>query len=303
MNRDSNVRDLTNRLINSFMHREVMEMLEMSFSPIAIIESSTLFDSPLSLICDKIIHIIEPNDLRRCRVYARDTNRDDKLTALLFNINNNTKTPYIYHTDRFNISPSIMKNKEQIFEDFVINNSLIELISNAKQSFSELISIVNNDPQIIDIGFFLNNETNSNGVSFNDIQLYTLEELEKKHDYIQWIFPLLEPSQFHKNSPIVSQELVDVLKHDTIFKRNMHKSFDLMKFFYCNTTHWMKENDHNLLRITRIIKSLSLFGLDGLAEQFFDMISIICANNNFQIPKKTSEFWIDALNKKGQHHA
>lgn len=49
----------------------------------------------------------------------------------------------------------------------------------------------------------------------------------------------------------------------------MRSALGRMTKFYQETTHWRVEKNHNHLRITRMIKSLRLVGLESEAQAFY----------------------------------
>jgi cupin superfamily acireductone dioxygenase involved in methionine salvage len=69
-----------------------------------------------------------------------------------------------------------------------------------------------------------------------------------------------------------------------------------MKDFYGLDPHdrekqkkWCKEFNHNLLRITRIIRSARIFGLDEEADEFYLLAKE--AGDFFGVSDKTKEYW------------
>ena len=51
---------------------------------------------------------------------------------------------------------------------------------------------------------FYNNLPNEKGVTLNDIWDMPFEELDKCHNFIQYLFPTQEVSQFHPDAPLLS---------------------------------------------------------------------------------------------------
>jgi hypothetical protein len=106
-----------------------------------------------------------------------------------------------------------------------------------------------------------------------DILNFSDEDLEEVHDYIQWLFPLREKSMAVPGSPVLeSEESVQLLQVDIHVKENMRKALHRMKRFYGDNDHWLEQGDHNHLRITRILKSLSLLGSRESAIDFHSFI-------------------------------
>lgn len=121
-------------------------------------------------------------------------------------------------------------------------------------------------------------------------------EMEKCHDRIQFMFPLHEDSKMAKNFPIITKELVDEMEADGSIKEVRENLVRNTEFFlkflgvtddlsamiingtqsiYNIKGNWLKNGDHNLLRITRMLRSLRLFGLDALALEIYEHFKII----------------------------
>jgi len=99
--------------------------------------------------------------------------------------------------------------------------------------------------------------------------------LEVTHDYVQWLFPLRELSRVTPWAPVVDDE---------VLRTHLMVSFLRMLSFYGlarkdgrivkggnweeRKDNWFTQGTHNDLRITRIIKCLTLLGLRPVTEQF-----------------------------------
>jgi len=156
-------------------------------------------------------------------------------------------------------------------------------------------------------GFFLDYEHSSH---YNeDMFLYkmmspyemlemTNEELEAAHDVIQWMFPLHERSYHSLNTPVLTEADIELLSKSVDAQINIIKFYNRMLDFLLgengeNVKKWCFEGNHNLLRITRIIRSLRLFGLEELAKDFYIVMNRIGVEEG--LPKKTFEYWDAAM--------
>lgn len=127
-----------------------------------------------------------------------------------------------------------------------------------------------------------------------DIWSWRSDKLESAHDYIQYLFPTDQASNFNINAPLVTE--VDKLE----FKRNDDLRNRLLKSFHVfleflglkhenNKVTVLKLNnqaissnpDHNWLRITRILRSLKLLGLEKEAKQFYNCLKELREAGNF----------------------
>src|SRR5215471_11288802 len=96
------------------------------------------------------------------------------------------------------------------------------------------------------------------GRSFEDVLGFDDSQLERSHDYIQWLFPLPEASRFNADAPVLTPEALAELAASPAAKDNLMRARDRMLAFYRTNDHWLTPFDHNHLRITRIIRCLAL---------------------------------------------
>ena len=142
---------------------------------------------------------------------------------------------------------------------------------------------------------FLSNYSNL-GVDFKgrtlqDIWDYSDKEIEDQHDFIQMIFPLDQPSNavFH-GIYLDDREVIENLRTNPTVQSNMIKSANWFLSFLERTNHWKAPNDHNHLRITRIIQSLRLLVSDKEADAFYISVMAMLADNN-QINATSLQYW------------
>ena len=146
--------------------------------------------------------------------------------------------------------------------------------------------------------------------------------MELSHNYIQWLFPLDTKSEHNSQAPVLTKNDIQILSTSVIAKKNMVRSLIVMLRFYgleiieyskgnieirpindessnCfekRSKHWLRKKNHNYLRITRILKSLRLFGLDTYAEALFACMCTIYENTN-AISETTFAYWTEAMRK------
>lgn len=146
-----------------------------------------------------------------------------------------------------------------------------------------------------------------------DIWEYSDYQLEYKHDYIQLMFPIDTVSFANRKAPTVTKE--DILSHKEDIPRiqeNMRKSLVTMLAFYGlkfdeggskitvdddfeeREKVWIRPRNHNYLRITRILKSLHLFGLTEEAKAFlFTLVELSAKYPSMR--ESCAEYWIPSL--------
>lgn len=163
---------------------------------------------------------------------------------------------------------------------------------------------------------FYRDGPNPSGYLIEDIlHKWTDDDWEQTHDFIQWVFPLTEPSMFNPDAPILTAEEIEIFRQDPELKRTF--SIAIARWFRFlglmviedklgpgraarrvrateQKSVWSSPN-HNWLRITRSLKSMRLLGHDDEARMFFDFL---CAqyDTNGGITQETFQFWIEAMN-------
>jgi hypothetical protein len=118
------------------------------------------------------------------------------------------------------------------------------------------------------------------GRAYQETLLWSDSQLERSHDQVQFIFPLHEASNHATTFPIVSPEIIEEAKQNENIIENIKNAKDRFERFFAigqyedinRQREWCRVRNHNLLRITRIIRCLRLFGLEKEAEEFYDNV-------------------------------
>jgi hypothetical protein len=133
------------------------------------------------------------------------------------------------------------------------------------------------------ISFYLNEVPDKEGRTLEEIWAMSDDELMEAHDVIQWLFPLSEPSKFHPASPVLTDKQIAAFHDDARLRENLFTSFcRFMKVFglayidgdvrqMSHKDIWISLN-HNWLRFTRILKSLTTLGLEEEAMALFKFL-------------------------------
>ena len=125
-------------------------------------------------------------------------------------------------------------------------------------------------------------------IAFGDVRL------ETTHDYIQWLFPLDEPSEAMPGAPVLTPEDVAVIRGSDMAQCALAAGVDRMSAFYLTTHDWLMPNDHNHRRITRIIRSLRLLVDDSAADAFRTMILTRVEATRAPISARSRGYWTTA---------
>lgn len=133
------------------------------------------------------------------------------------------------------------------------------------------------------------------GRTLDDVLSRDDEFIEDSHDFIQFLFPLPEPSAFAPDAPLLTPEDIARFKSDPFLPDRVRLALRRMRMFYERTTAWRRAHDHNHLRITRILRFLTLVGLTAEAEEFHAWL-IGVAMGDGEISMNTAWYWVEALN-------
>ena len=165
------------------------------------------------------------------------------------------------------------------------------------------------------LDFYSGTGIDHQGRKIEDIWSWNYEKLERVHDFIQWIFPLSEPSSFNPDAPILTVEEISSFRNSEELKGRLLISFDLMLGFYgfvrlenrgnvkilkgpnyeTRIQKWVTPYNHNLLRITRILKSITLLGLSVYAAKFLDALEELYLERQNVIGAVSFQYWKSAI--------
>src|SRR5215471_1508362 len=162
------------------------------------------------------------------------------------------------------------------------------------------------------LDFYRGTATDSEGRWLRDLWQWNDDELEVVHDFIQWMFPLPEPSQFNPDAPLLTEEDIGAFRTDKMLRLHLQQSFGRIISFLGLEEHgdgrisegpkfraraadvWTTPN-HNWLRITRILRSMTLLGLAPEAQALYACLSSFHQSRRFPIPDSTFSYWTTAV--------
>ncbi len=96
------------------------------------------------------------------------------------------------------------------------------------------------------------------GRYLSDIWKFSDQQIETTHDFIQWVFPLAEPSSAFPDAPILEPAEIDLIHKSSPATMNLERSAQWFLDYLARSKGWLRTHDHNHLRITRMIKSQRL---------------------------------------------
>ena len=124
------------------------------------------------------------------------------------------------------------------------------------------------DKEVID--FYNNNYSQYAPYDIQDIINADFDFWEGCHNFIQWAFPLMEPSNHNPDAPIITDPETYYSLNKNMVVRLVEKfcsflgiaiyveNYDEYAFalHYSRIREWWVDGNHNLLRITRLLKFL-----------------------------------------------
>lgn len=142
--------------------------------------------------------------------------------------------------------------------------------------------------------------TDAAGRRIGDVLAYDDTDLERRHDYIQWLFPLPTRSAAVPSAPVMSAAERQTIRADARSLENIRRAVQRMQAFYAATDHWLTTYDHNHLRITRIITSLGLLLGAAEAAAFHDWIDARVVSANAPVNRTSRTYWRAAREEAGR---
>ena len=140
------------------------------------------------------------------------------------------------------------------------------------------------------IDFYCGTGTDHLGRRFDHLLGMDDQQLERTHDYIQWLFPTVTASRFNPEAPTLDSAAALALRSNPVARQRLHAALERMLAFYglelddsdpddpgVTTTRdfprrartWLTPENHNYRRLTRILESLSVLGLRIYAVALF----------------------------------
>lgn len=144
------------------------------------------------------------------------------------------------------------------------------------------------------LGFLESKTTDAHNRYLSDIWAYNDQQIERTHNFIQWLFPLSVPSAAVPGAPVLTKEDISAIRSSEVAQDNICQSANWYGGFLERNDFWRKPYDHNHLRITRVIRSLRLLVDADEADAFRIEVYSLLGEKLSSIPPKTRTFWDEA---------
>ncbi|HEX4385070.1 MAG TPA: opioid growth factor receptor-related protein [Myxococcales bacterium] len=157
------------------------------------------------------------------------------------------------------------------------------------------------------VAFYAGTGTDHRGRRLDDLLAFDHDELEQHHDFIQWLFPLTVPSGVLSEAPLVDSRCQAAFRERPELRANLRRALAVMLDFYglalldgrieksasfaSRAAQWLRPGNHNFLRLTRIMTSLSLLGEPALAAALQSCLERLYEEQPERIGPVTIRYW------------
>jgi hypothetical protein len=166
------------------------------------------------------------------------------------------------------------------------------------------------------VAFYLGVSPDAEGRRIEHIWDWDDGRLEYVHDYIQWLFPLRTQSAFNARAPVLSEADIEQFQENHLLQQRLARSLDIMLRFYglqlrrahngnlvvekrpeftSRKAAWLNPGNHNHLRLTRILTSTAMLGLDREALALQHCLVDLAHEHPKAVTQTTLRFWEEAI--------
>jgi hypothetical protein len=159
--------------------------------------------------------------------------------------------------------------------------------------------------------FYLHDQPDNRGRRLADILARGDDWLERTQGYVQWLFPLPEPSGSNPHAPLLDSETIAAFRANDVMRDRLRSAYLRMLRFYGlreRTWHvekgenwddrkakWATAPTHNNLGIARILRSMCLLGLRSEAEAFKGcLVRLAQLDADCDFDKQALAYWREA---------
>jgi Opioid growth factor receptor (OGFr) conserved region len=156
------------------------------------------------------------------------------------------------------------------------------------------------------VEFYRGATPDTEGRTLADLWAFSDHDMEAVHDFIQWMFPLREPSRYNPHAPLVTDPDVAEFLADPALRDSLGHSFGRFLAFlglaieggrvvegadFARKSEVWRDPNHNWLRITRVLASLRMLGLEDEARAFFAFLESLRDGGTSGIDAGTFGYW------------
>jgi hypothetical protein len=171
------------------------------------------------------------------------------------------------------------------------------------------------------IAFYKNDAIHPAGYTLEQLWDWSDQDLEYHHDYIQWLFPLPNPSREVSGCPVITAKEIARFRSDDSLRQALRTSmYRMLRFYGLKMTEpeggrqriipagdfpqkqliWLTPDNHNYKRLTRILRSLRILGLERESTLLFWALHRLYQAWSINIGTRTLGFWHTAAGAPGR---
>jgi hypothetical protein len=139
-------------------------------------------------------------------------------------------------------------------------------------------------------------------------------EVEKHHDFIQFLFPTYQPSKYCSYAPLLNPQIRQAFLKDSSLRAKQKVALGLMvdhyglkldlhtgkiainpSTFAAKNKNFFINGSHNLLRITRILSSLTSLGQPELAVEFYNCLKGLAEGPIPRLKGTLDQYWFSVV--------
>lgn len=164
------------------------------------------------------------------------------------------------------------------------------------------------------VAFYEGSAPDDRGRLRDEILNLSDDELEAIHDFIQWLFPLPERSGANPSAPILDDVAIEAFQTRLDVRAALRRALDRMLAFYGfrwsgnrivksvsfpeRIRNWLHAGNHNHLRLTRMLRSLTVLGETDAARALFEALTEVYEEERRglrRITDTTFDYWRRAI--------
>ena len=148
----------------------------------------------------------------------------------------------------------------------------------------------------------------------DDILNFKESEVERHHNFIQFLFPTYQRSNYCSYAPLINAEIVQAFLTDSSLRAKQQEALALMvdhyglkldlhtgkvsinpSTFAAKQHNFFINGSHNLLRITRIFSSLTSLGQPELAVELYNCLKELSEGPIPKLKKTLDQYWFSVV--------
>ncbi len=148
------------------------------------------------------------------------------------------------------------------------------------------------------LDFYRGAAPTGDGHTLAEILAWDDAQIEAAHSTVAWLFPLPEPTRNTPWAPLLTDDDIAAFHDDAGLHEALIRSLARMRTFYslpggkAGLAHWVSPGSRHMARLTRILRSLHLLGLEHESLVLFrDLEALYKAGAGAVIGPETLALW------------